>query len=158
MRELARTGLSPADQKELLASLSNAAETRARYFPSAPLPYLGRVRQFLVAAFFPQKGLLLLSVDRSYPPERLSRSQCWQIARLELSLLGGTCRPVDGLHIVISEVIEFMTRNEFPLTVPSRWLSELFGVLERAVALKMESNRWSLRPSIPLDAESQAFL
>ena len=45
-RELARTGLSPADQKELWASLSNAAETRARYFPAEPLPYLDRVRQF----------------------------------------------------------------------------------------------------------------
>ena len=58
MRELARTGLSPADQKELLASLSNAVETRARYFPAAPLPYLDRVRQFWMAVFFPQKGPL----------------------------------------------------------------------------------------------------
>ena len=148
MRELARTGLPPADQKELLASPSNAAETRARYFPSAPLPYLGRVRQFLMAAFFPQKGPLLLSVDRSSPPERLSRGQCWQIVRLELSLVDGTCRPADGLHTVISEVIGFMTRNEFPLTVPPRWLVELFSVLERAVALKIETNRWYLRPSV----------
>ena len=85
MRELARTGLSPAYQKELLASLSNAVATRARYFPSAPLPYLDLARQFLVAAFFPQKGPLLLSVDRSYPPERLSRSQRWQI-------VDGNCR------------------------------------------------------------------
>ena len=51
-----------------------------------------------------------------------------------------------------------MTRNEFPLTIPPRWLVELFGVLERVVALKMESNRWTLRPSVHLDAESQAFL
>ena len=35
---------------------------------------------------------------------------------------------------------------------------ELFSVLERVVALEMESNRWSLRPSIPLGAESQTFL
>ena len=68
MRELARTGLSPPDQKDLLASLSNAVETRARYFPAEPLPYLDRVRQFLMAAFFPQTGPFLLAVDRMYPP------------------------------------------------------------------------------------------
>ena len=158
LRELARTGLPTADQQEVLASLSNAAETRARYFPSAPAPYLGRVRQFLATAFPPQKGPLFLSVDRSYLPERLSRSQCWQIVRLELSLLDRTCRPVDGRHIVISEVTEFITRNEFVLTVPPRWLVELFSVPERAAALKMETSRWSLRPSAPLGAEGQAFL
>ena len=127
MRELARTGLPPADQKEFSASLSNAAETRARYFPAEPLPNLDRVRQFLMAAFFPQKGPSLLSVDRSSPPERLSRSQCWQIAHLELSLLDGPSRPVDELHTVIADIITSLVRSELPLSIPSRWLMVLLG-------------------------------
>ena len=124
MRELARTGLSPADQKELLDSLSNAVETRARYFPADSPTYVNRVRRFLLHTFFPQMGPLLLSVDQMYPPERISRSQCWQIVRLELSLLDGTCRPADELRNVISEVIATMGRNAFPLTTPPRWLVE----------------------------------
>ena len=158
MRELARTGLSPADQKELLASLSNAVETRERYFPADSPTYVDRARRFLLHTFFPQLGPLLLLLDPMYPPERISRGQCWQIAHLELSLLDGSRRPVADLHNVISEVITMITRNEFPLTIPPRWLVELFGALERVVAVKMESNRWTLRPSVPLDAESQAFL
>ena len=55
LRELARNGLSSADQKELLITLSNAVENRERYFPNAPIPYLSRVRQFLVASFFRKK-------------------------------------------------------------------------------------------------------
>ena len=111
-----------------------------------------------MSAFFPQKGPLLITLDPSLPPERLSRSQAWQIAHLELSLFDGASRPVNELHIVLSDVIEMMARNEFPLTVPPRWLSELFEVLGRAVALKMEANRRSLRPPPNLDAESQAYV
>ena len=62
------------------------------------------------------------------------------------------------LHTVISDVIAIMTRNEFPLTVPPRWLVELFSILERVVALKMETHRWSIRPSVPLDAAGKAFV
>ena len=141
MRELARMGLSPADQKEFLASLSNAVETRARYFPADPAAYVDRVRSFIMHTFLPQMGPLLLSVDPMYPPERISRSQCWQIAHLELSLLDGPSRPVDELHTAISDIVTIMARSEFPLTVPPRWLVELFGILERVVALKMDAHR-----------------
>ena len=134
MRELARMGLSPGDQKEFLASLSNAVDMRARYFPNDPREYVDRARRFLMHTFFPQMGPLLLSVDPMHPPERIPRNQCWQIAHLELSLLNET-RPMDDLHMVLSDVITIMTRNEFPLTVPPRYLVELFGVLERVVAL-----------------------
>ena len=158
MRELARTGLSPADQKKFSASLSNAVETRARYFPADPLANVDRVRRFLMHTFFPQMGPLQLLVDPMHPPERISRNQCWQIAHLELSLLDGPSRPADELRTVISEVVAIMARNEFPSTVPPRWLVELFSVLERVVALKMETLRWTLRPSVPLGAASQAFL
>ena len=58
------------------------------------------------------------------------------MVHLELSLLDGPSRPVEELHIVISDVITIMTRNEFPLTVPPRWIIGLFGILERVVALK----------------------
>ena len=46
-------GLPPADQKEFLASLSNAVDTRARYFPGDSLEYVDRVRKFLMHTFFP---------------------------------------------------------------------------------------------------------
>ena len=68
MRELARTGMSPKAQKDFLASLSNAVDTRARYFPADPVVYVERVRSFIMHAFLPQMGPLLLSVDPSYPP------------------------------------------------------------------------------------------
>ena len=157
MRELARMGLSPGDQKEFLDSLSNAVDMRARYFPNDPREYVDRVRRFLMHTFFPQMGPLLLSVDPTHPPERISRNQCWQLAHLELSLLNET-RPTDDLHTVLSDVITIMTRNEFPLTVPPRYLVELFCVLERVVALKMGTRRRSIRPSVPLDAACQAFV
>ena len=121
MRELARMGLSPNAQKDFLASLSNAVDTRARYFPADPVVYVERVRSFIMHAFLPQMGPLLLSVDPSYPPERISRSQCWQIAHLELSLLDGPSRPVDELHTAISDIVTILTRNEFPLSIPPRW-------------------------------------
>ena len=98
----------------------------------------------------------MITLDPSFPPERLSRSQAWQIAHLKLSLFDGASRPVNELHTALPDVIEMMARNEFPLTVPPRWLSELFGALGRVVALEMEANRWSLRPPPNLDAESQA--
>ena len=59
MRELARTGLSPEDQKEFLASLSNAVDMRARYFPADPSAYVDRVRRFLTHTFFPANGPLI---------------------------------------------------------------------------------------------------
>ena len=158
MRELARTFGSSDDQKAFLASLSNAVDMRARYFPMDPLEYVDRVRKFLTHAFLPQLGPLLLSLGPKYPPERISRSECWQMVHLELSLLDGTHRPVEELHIVISDVITVMTRNEFPLHVAPRWLIDLFSVLERVVALKMEKNRWSIRPSVPMDTAGQAFV
>ena len=157
-RELSRAGLSTAAQRKLLASLSNTVECRARYFPSPPRPYLARVEQFLMSAFFPQQGSLLLAVDPSSTPERLTRCQAWQIVHLELPLLDGSSRPVNELHIVLSDVISMMARNEFPLTVPPRYLIELFGVLERVVALKMEAHRWSIRPTVPLGVACQAFV
>ena len=98
----------------------------------------------------------MITLDPLFPPERLPRSQAWQIAHLELPLFDGASRPVNELHTVLSDVIEMMARNEFPLTVPPRWLSDLFEVLVRVVALKMEANRCSLLPPPILGAESQA--
>ena len=158
LRELARAGLSNNDQRELLASLSHAAECRARYFPSPPIPYLARAKQLLMSAFFPQKGPHLVAVDPLFPPERLSRSQAWQIVYWELPHLDGASRPVNELHMIMSDVTSMMARNEFPLTVPPRWLSELFQVLERAAELKMEANKWSMAPPSNLDPESDAYL
>ena len=149
MRELARTGMSTKAQKDFLASLSNAVDARARYFPADPVIFVERARSFIMHTFLPQMGPLSLSVDPSYPPERISRSQCWQIAHLELSLLDGPSRPVDELHTAISDIVTILARSEFPLSIPSRWLMELFGLLERVVTLKMEARRWTIRPPGP---------
>ena len=157
MRELARRGLSASDQKELLTSLTKAVADREKYFPQAPTPYLRRARQFLMAAFLPQKGPLLIAMNPSSEPELLSRSQCWQLVHLELSLLDGKHRPVEGVHEVISELIMLLSSNEFPLTIPPRWLVELFSDLERMTSLRMEKNGWSLRPPGVLDLDSQAY-
>ena len=114
LRELARNGLTSTDQKELLACLSKAVGDREKYFPQAPTPYLCRVRQFLMAALFPQMGPLLIAMNPSSEPELLSRSQCWQLVHLELSLLDGKRRPVADVREVISDVILLITKNDFP--------------------------------------------
>ena len=137
LRELARAGLSSNAQREPVASLAHTVECRARYFPSPPLPYLARAKQFLMSTFFPQKGPLLIPLDPAFPPGRLPRSQAWQIAYWELFHMEGATRPANELHIILSDVINMMARYDSPLSVPPRWLSELFGVLGRAVALKM---------------------
>ena len=157
LRELVRTGLSASDQKELLTSLTKAVADREKYFPQAPSPYLCRVRQFLMAAFLPQKGPLSISMHPSSEPELLSRRQCWQLVHLELSLLDGKLRPVEGVHEAIVELIGLLTSSEFPLTIPPRWLADLFADLERMTALRMDKNGWSLRPAGTLDMESQAY-
>ena len=77
---------------------------------------------------------------------------------LELFLLDGSRRPVHELHTVLVDIICMMARNEFPLPILPRWLSELFEMLGRVVSLQMEANKWSLAPSPSLDLESQAYL
>ena len=141
MRELARSGMSPNAQKNFLATLSSAIDNRARYFPADPVIYVERVRNFIMHTFLPQMGPLLLSVDPAYPPEKISRSQCWNLVLLELSLLDGPTRPVDELHTVIADIVTILVRSELPLSIPSRWLIELFGLLGRIASLKIDVHR-----------------
>ena len=58
--------------------------------------------------------------------------------------------------MITSDVISMMARNEFPLTGPPCWLSELFEVLGRAVELRMEADKWSMTPPPNLGPESDA--
>ena len=58
----------------------------------------------------------------------------------------------------MSDVISVVAGDEFPLTVPPRWLPELFEVLWRVVALKTEANQWPMIPPPDLDFESQAYV
>ena len=60
--------------------------------------------------------------------------------------------------MILSDVISMMARNEFPLTVPPRGLSELYEVLGRVVELKMEANKWSMAPPLKLGPESEAYV
>ena len=141
LRELSRAGLSPSAQKELLAQLAPTLECRARYFPDAPRAYLARVKDLLIPAFLPQTGPLSITMDPPAAPERISRCRAWELVYLEFSLLGGPRRPVHELHSVLVDVICMMARNEFPLTVPPRWLSELFEVLGRVASLQVVANK-----------------
>ena len=111
-----------------------------------------------MSAFLPQKGPLLITADPQFPPERLSRSQAWQIVYWELPHLDGDPRPVNELRMITSDVISMMARNEFPFTVPPRWLSELFEALGRVVELKTEAKNLSMNPPLNLGPESDAFL
>ena len=77
-------------------------------------------------------------MDPDYPPEKISRSQCWNLVFLELSLLDGPNCPVDELHTVIADIVTTLVRSELPLSIPSRWLMDLFGVLERLALLKID--------------------
>ena len=158
LRELARSGMSPNAQKHFLATLSSTIDNRSRYFPADPVIFVERVRIFTMRAFLPQMGPLLLSVDPAYPPEKISRSQCWNLGLLELSLLDGPNRPVNELHTVIADIITTLVRSELPLSIPSRWLMDLFGVLERLALLKIDAHGWTVRPPGPLDHDVHAFV
>ena len=158
LRELARSGLSPTAQKNFLATLSSTIDNRSRYFPADPVIFVERVRAFILHAFLPQKGPLLLSVDPDYPPEKISRSQCWNLVFLELSLLDGSNCPVDKLHTAIADIVITLVRCELPLSIPSRWLMDLFGVLERLALLKIEVHGWTVRPPGQLGNDVNAFV
>ena len=157
LRELARTGLSAFGQKELLTSFTKAVADREKYFPPAPLPYLCRARQILMAAFLPRKGPLFVAMHPESEQELLSRSQCWQLVHLEFSLLDVKHRSVEGVHEAITEIIELLTSSDFPLTIPPRWLVELFSDLEWMTSRRMEKNGWSLRSPGVLDLDSQGL-
>ena len=158
LRELARTGLSVSGQHELLSSLARAVSDREKFFPSEPSPYLSRVRQLLLATFLPQFGPLGVTVNPDAEQEVLSRSQCWRLLHLEFTLLDAQRRPVARVHDVITEVIGLLLASEFPLHIPPRWLVELFSDLSRVTTLRMESNGWTLRPTVALDLDSQAYV
>ena len=61
LRELYRAGLSTAEQQDLLQRLSQTIGRRTRYFPDSPLACMGRVKEFLLSAFLPQKGPLSIA-------------------------------------------------------------------------------------------------
>ena len=94
LRELSRAGLFPSAQQELLARLAPAIDCRARYFPDAPMAYLARAKDLLLSAFLPQKGPYLLVSDPPAASERISRCRAWELVYLELSMLGGSRRPL----------------------------------------------------------------
>ena len=158
LRELAKTGLPAAGQKALLTSLTKAVGDREYIFPSEPNQYVRRIRQLLSAAFLPQQGPFLLTGPAEPGQRVLSRCQCWELLHLELSLLDGSHRPIEGVHEAITELIALLTSSEFPLSVPPRWLAELFSDLAHMASLRMEKNGWQLRPQGSLDLASQAYL
>ena len=128
LRELAKTGLPAAGQKELLTSLTKAVGGREYLFPTEPSQYVRRIRQLLLAAFLPQQGPLLVAKPSEPGQELLTRCQCWELLHLEFSLLDGSRRPIEGVHEAITELIALLTSSEFPLSIPPRWLVGFFRI------------------------------
>ena len=75
------------------------------------------------------------------------RGRAWELAYLELSMLGAGNRPLNDLRTMLVDAIYLMARNEFPLAAPPRWLAELFEMVNRVVSLKTSANKWSLEPA-----------
>ena len=140
LRELYRAGLSTAEQQDLLQRLSQTIGRRTRYFPDPPLAFVERMKELLLSAFSPQKGPLTIANAPDEASGILSRIRAWELAYLELSTLDGARRFLRDLHITLVDVICVLARNDFPLTIPPRWLGELFEMVNRVVALKMKAN------------------
>ena len=99
------------------------------------------MKELLLSTFPPQKGPIVTANAPGLPSEVFSRSKAWEVAYLELSMLDAKNRPLNDLHATLVDVICLMARNEFPLTVPPRWLAELFEMVNRVVSPK---SPWSL--------------
>ena len=122
-------------------------------FPAAPEEYISRLKDFLLCAFLPQTGPLHLPLTEGAPPELISRPRAWEIATMELALLNCSQRPLDGVHAVVAEVVNAIIQNEFPLSVPPRWIAELFSLINHLAHLRMRARGWTLevRASEDLD-------
>ena len=91
------------------------------------------MKELLLSTFLPQKGPIVIENAPNMASEVLSRSRAWELAYSELSILDADSRPLHDLHAALVDVICMMARNEFPLTIPPRWLGELFEMVSRAV-------------------------
>ena len=151
LRELSRAGLSATEQQDLLQRLSRTIDLRTRYFPDSPLAYVESANELLLSAFLPQKGPLIIANSPAEASEIISRSRAWELAYLELSMLDADRRPLRDLHTMIADVICLLARNDFPLTIPPRWLGELLEMVNRVVSLRMQANKWPPEASPEMD-------
>ena len=148
----------PSAQQELLARLASTIVRRVRYFPDEPVACLKRVEDLLLSAILPQKGPYIFVNDPPAASGRISRSRAWELVFLELSTLDGTRRPLRDLHVMLVNVLCMVARNEFPLTIPPRWLAGFFEILNRVVSLQMSANNWSLEASPDMDPDCKAYI
>ena len=56
------------------------------------------------------------------------------------------------------EVVTPMAKNEFPLSVPPRWVAELFSILGHIAKLKLKSQNLSLEQPTNLDVERRKYV
>ena len=73
-------------------------------------------------------------------------------------MLDAHLRPLDDLHSMLADVICMIARNEFSLTIPPRWLGEIFEMVNRAVPLKTQACNWSLEVSPGVDQDCQDYI
>ena len=117
-----------------------------------------RVKECPLSAFLPQKGPLSIAGSPDEAPETISRSRAWELVYSELSTLDDARGPLRDLRNVPVEVSITVARNEFPLTIPPRWLGELFPMASRVVALKMKANNWSLGVPPGMGADCRDYI
>ena len=127
LRELARMGLSVSDRTDLPPSLTTVVVDRARFFPSAPLPYLRRV------------------------------CQCWQLRHLDFIPLDDRHRLIVGVHEALTELFGLLTSSDPLLSIPPRWPVDPSSVLTRMIFLLMEKSGGTSRPPGVLDLAGQAY-
>ena len=151
-RELSRSGLPAPAQQELLQRLAWTIDYRTKYFPDSPPAYVDSMKVLLLSTFLPRKGQIVIENAPGVASGVLSRGIAWELAYLnfpcwvrKIALRMGT------FHATSADVICPMARNDFPLAVPPRWLTELFEMVNRVVSLKMLAKRWPLEPSSDVD-------
>ena len=158
LRELPRTGLPAPAQQELLQRLAWAIDRRTRYFPGPSLAFVERMKDLPLSAFLAQKSPLTIANAPDGASEIFPRSRDWELAFSGLSMLDAVCSPLRALHSMPVDIFCMMARGDFPLTIPPRWLGELFEMVNRAVSLKMQANNWFLEASPGMGNDCQAYI
>ena len=130
-----QSGLTSEEQRDLLLQLVQDLDSRAGRFPNAPNDYIARAKDLLLLAFLPQFGPL--NIPQSLRQrEGIARGKARDLVSPELlhnSFRSDWQRPVGGIYDALIEVITSMARNEFPLSVPPRWVAELLSTLGHIV-------------------------
>ena len=105
------------------------------------------MRELPLSTFLPRKGPLVFENAPDAASEVVSRNRARERAFLELSTLDAGRRLLRDPYKMLAYVICMVARNDSPLAALARWLVGLFDIVNRAVSLKMQANKWTLAAS-----------